>query len=361
MNEYQKRIKSLVGLLPEDIDAAILTSEVNIFYFSGFRCDAATLVIDRQGGAFITDFRYVEAARDAVSVCETTMSTGGEYDTLKGICESHGIKTFAVERSGMTVAALAAMARALDPAAPDNTSRLDDIISSLRISKSDTEVVCVKAAQAITEDGFDHIISCIKEGVTEKELALELEFFMRGHGAERVSFDPIVASGENGSKPHAVPGERKIKLGDLITFDLGCVVGGYCSDMTRTVAFGHADDEARAVYDIVLAAQLAALEYLLAGGDDAAECDGKARALISGAGYGECFGHSLGHGVGLNVHESPSMSPRVKATLSPGTIVTVEPGIYIPGKMGVRIEDMVLKTEDSIVNLTHMTKELIMV
>lgn len=362
-------------MLPPEIDCALITSQVNVFYLTGFDCDSGSLYINCKGDGrnpqkenpvFVTDFRYTEDAKESMSgsnidVVEST----GAAEIFAELARRQDVKVFACERKKMTVAEYAWLCGLISCAKPDATNRLDDVLTALRSCKSESELECIKAAQRITELGFRHIISQIREGVTELDLALELEYFMRKNGADDVSFPPIVASGENGSKPHAKPGKRKIKRGDLITIDTGCVMGGYCSDMTRTVALGEVSDRQREVYNTVLRAQQAALDYLIKGGDDAKTADSAARDVINAAGDGfefrKCFGHSLGHGVGIEIHESPNLAQKSEKILSPGSVFTIEPGIYIPGEMGVRIEDMALKTEDSIVNLTQVSKELVIV
>ena len=194
--------------------------------------------------------------------------------------------------------------------------------------------------------------------MTEKEIAARLQYLMLHFGAEKMSFDPIVAGGSNGSMPHAVPTDRKIREGEFVTMDFGCVYGGYCSDMTRTVCVGQPTEEMRQVYEVVLSAQLAGIAAARAGATGT-EIDGTARKVIEQAGYGEFFGHGTGHGVGVEIHEQPRVSPRSQEILAPGHLVTAEPGIYLPGLFGVRIEDMVLITEDGSRGLTHAPKNLI--
>lgn len=234
----------------------------------------------------------------------------------------------------------------------------DKIIDSFRAVKSDEEIENICKAQRIAEAALKHILGFIKIGVTEKEIALELDHYMLSHGAEALSFETIAISGANTSKPHGVPTEKKIEDGDFVTMDYGAVVNGYHSDMTRTVAVGHVSDEQKKIYDIVLKAQLASLE-ILRSGLKRSDGDKAARDVITEAGYGEFFRHSTGHGVGIEIHEKPNLSPKSVTTLRAGNIVTVEPGIYIPGKFGVRIEDMALITENGCQNLTNAAKELV--
>ncbi|MBQ9994359.1 MAG: aminopeptidase P family protein [Clostridia bacterium] len=359
MNEYKNRIQSVIAQLPEEADGALVMSQVNRLYLTGYDADTGFLLITRGGCAFVTDFRYIEAANAALDgVCEAVVySKLG--DTLPSLCDKFGAKALLTERERITVAQSAQISEALLPCRAIVSETLDDILMSMRTTKTIAELELVRAAQAITEQSFRHILTCVKEGVSERDLALELEFHMRRSGAQRVAFDLIVAAGPNGSMPHAVPSDYRIKKGDFITFDIGAVVGGYHSDMTRTVSLGEVSEDKLKVYETVRAAQRAGIEYLMSGGTDAFSADKAARDVIEKAGYGKCFGHSTGHAVGLEIHETPSLSPSSKSTLSPGCIVTVEPGIYLAGQFGVRIEDMLYITEDSAIDLTNIERELI--
>lgn len=359
MNEFNSRINSLVAQLPEDVDGALVTSQVSRCYLTGYNTDTGFLFITKNGSAFVTDFRYIEAANAALEgVCEAVCySKLGEC--FAQLCERFGAKKLLIEHERVTLSEADMLSSLLNPCCAVKDNALDDILNAMRISKSRTELELVRAAQEVTEKSYLKILTLVKEGVSERDLALELEFEMRKNGAERVAFDLIIAAGTNGSMPHAVPGNNKIKRGDFITFDIGSVVGGYHSDMTRTVAYGNPSDEQKHVYNTVLKAQLAACEYLENGGTGCAEADKVARDIITEAGFGHAFGHSLGHGVGLEIHETPRLSTAAKSTLSAGNIVTVEPGIYIEGKYGVRIEDMMYITENSAVNLTHIEKKLV--
>ncbi len=358
-SDYKNRIDKLVAQLPEDVDGAIVTSQVNRHYLSGYNADTGWLVITKGGTGFVTDFRYTEAASAALNgVCEVV-----KYerfgDSMKALLGGFNAKKLLVESERLFIADADMLTKAIEPNEIIRDNRLDCIINSMRICKNEYEIEMCRAAQRITEGSLKYILGCVREGVTERELALELEFHMRRSGAQRVAFDLIIAGGANSSMPHAVPGDYRIKNGDFITFDIGSVVGGYHSDMTRTVALGEVTDEMKKVYDIVLKAQLAGVDYLIGGGTDAFEADKIARDIIAAEGYGKNFGHSLGHGVGLEIHETPNLSPKSKAVLSAGNIVTCEPGIYLEGRFGVRIEDMLYITEDSAVNLATFDKQLI--
>ena len=237
---------------------------------------------------------------------------------------------------------------------------LDKLISNMRIIKSSDEIAKIEKAQQITEEAFLELLNIVKPGVTEAELALELEFLMRKKGAEGVSFDLITITGKKTSMPHGVPGNEAVQRGDFVTFDIGAIYDGYHSDMTRTIAVGEVSDFQREIYNIVLEAQLTAISKVKAG-VKASDVDKAARDVIKSKGYGDYFKHSTGHGVGLDIHEQPFVSPKSEAILSPGMIITVEPGIYLPDRFGVRIEDMGAVTKDGYRNFATLSKELIVV
>lgn len=355
-DKFQQRTAALLALIPAEYDGALITSQINGRYFTGFNCDNGYFVVTRNGCVYITDSRYTEAAQNAIDWCEVTEYAIGQFKACGGaVIGKLRAGRLLVEASRMTLSQFAELSDIFSPAVLDGDGGLDSLIEALRVHKDEDEIACMKAAQAIAEKTLQHVFGMVREGVTEAELAFEFEFYARRLGAEKLAFDSIVASGENGSMPHAVPGSRRIRKGDLITFDVGCVVGGYHSDMTRTVAYGKVSDEQRRIYDIVLKAQQTAMEYLVAGGDDLAECDAAARDVIKAEGYGPYFGHSTGHGVGLEIHEFPSVSFR-GGKIPVGAVITVEPGIYLPGKYGVRIENMMYKTETGALHLTDMDR-----
>lgn len=350
------RIKKISAVLAAG-EAAFFTDDTTRQYLTGFRSSAGAVVVTRDGAYFFIDSRYFEKAHKTVTVCETVlMKKFGEQ--LREFLSQKGIKKLYVETSSMSVDEFYMWQKKLDGVEVSDSNIMNRILSDMRAIKSDEEIECITQAQKITDMGFAHILEFIKVGKTEREIALELEFYMRKLGSEGTAFDFIAVSGENSSLPHGVPTDRKIGTGDFLTLDFGAVVNGYRSDMTRTVAIGGINDEQRRVYDTVLAAQNAALDYIRAGiiGKDA---DKIARDVIENAGYGECFGHSLGHSVGLDIHENPNFSPSCDTEIKAGTVITVEPGIYIAGKFGVRIEDMILVKEDGIHNFTQSPKELI--
>lgn len=347
--------KHLVGTQ----NAALVTADHHLCYLTGFPSGESYIFITPEKPYFLTDFRYIEMAKNTVSGAECVM-INRLTDTLNTLCEKHNIQSILLESSETSLAFSNRLADGLKKVTLITDDTLDNWLTEMRAVKDENEIRRIEAAQAITEAGFHHILPYIREGVTEKEIALELEFFMRREGAQRVAFDFIVVSGANSSLPHGIPSNKPIEKGDFITMDFGAVVDGYHSDMTRTVALGSVSDEQREIYNTVLAAQTASLSVLKAG-ITCADGDAAARNVIANAGYGNCFGHGTGHGVGVQIHEAPTVSPRGGSTLlKVGNVVTVEPGIYLEGKFGVRIEDMALITEDGCRNLTHCPKELIL-
>ena len=351
------RKKELQQLLIEaPYDALVLTSEISRRYAAGFHSTAGAVYLSARQAVFFTDFRYVEAARAAVTDFEVREIGGGKSYTaaINELIEQDGVKKVALEDRTLTYAEYTAWASALHAAAV----RLEDGVERLRICKEDDEVEKIVAAQRIAEQAFAEVLNDIRAGATEKEIAARLTYLMLHYGAENMSFDPIVVSGANSSKPHGVPTEKQIAAGDFVTMDFGCIVDGYCSDMTRTVAVGHVTDEMQTVYDTVLNAQLAGIARCKAG-VTGRDVDAAARQVIADAGYGEAFGHGFGHGVGLEIHEAPTAGPSGAAPLPAGSIVTAEPGIYLPGRFGVRIEDMLYVIEDGCIDLTEAPKGLL--
>ena len=338
-------------------DAALIVSPENRFYFTGFNSSDGFLLADSKEAVFITDSRYIEAAQNTVKDCRVVLQERS-IDQLKRVLDSFGAKKVAVEADRLTVSNLIRFQKALEGIEIIADGVLDAGINALRSVKEPEEIEKIVAAQRIAEEGFEHICNYIQEGRTEKEIQLELDFYMLSHGAEGLSFETIAVSGANGSMPHGVPTEKQVRRGELITLDFGALYKGYHSDMTRTVALGEVSDEQKHIYYTVLEAQLAAINTIKQGvtGKDADEA---ARSVIRNAGYGEYFGHGTGHGVGVEIHEYPNVSPANEKPLVSGNVVTAEPGIYIPSKFGVRIEDMVLVTENGCENLTKCPKELI--
>lgn len=352
-------VERLMSVMPESTDAALIVTPCNRRYFTSFASSDGFLLVTREGSIFYTDSRYIEAAHKQIDCCE--VAEGKQvFAQMRAYLEERGVKTVAVEASGMTLAEFSRLKANENMQGfefiADNS--LDTAINVFRGVKCNAEKEKILAAQKIAEDAFLHILNFIKKGRTEKEIQLELDFYMLSHGAEALSFDTIAVSGKNSSMPHGVPSDKEVEDGDFITMDFGAVVDGYHSDMTRTVAVGFVTDEQRLVYDTVLKAQCASLDVIRAG-VSCFDADKAARDVIVNAGYGEYFGHGTGHGVGVEIHESPNLSPRSTSVLETGNIVTVEPGIYLPGKFGVRTEDMVFVTADGCENLTKSQKSLI--
>lgn len=339
--------------------AALIYSEENRRYFTEFPSSDGWLLVTAEKAVFFTDSRYIEAATLQCRDCDEVKLFERLSVSLKPVIEEMGIKKIAVEASRMTLSALSSIEKALETEFVTDSS-LDNIIDSIRIKKNENEVELIIKAQRIAEKAFEHICKFIKVGMTEKEIGLELDYYMLRNGADALSFETIAITGEKTSMPHGVPGENKVKEGDFITMDYGAVCGGYHSDMTRTIAVGYATDKMKEVYNTVLSAQLAAFP-LMKPGVPCADVDKAGRDVIEKAGFGKYFGHSLGHGVGVEIHEMPSVSPRSEAILEEGNVITNEPGIYIPGEFGVRIEDMAYITKDGYMNLTKAPKELIII
>ncbi len=352
-------IKELQNLLKEQQNGtcALIIAPENRKYFTGFESSDGFLIVSVDRAVFITDGRYIEAAEKQISNCEVRL-LGKTYPQIAEILKEMNCNRLLVESTRMTVSTYNSLKGVLKKIPVSTDTTLDALINTLRSIKTETEVENIIKAQRIAEKAFEHILKFIKVGVTEKEIALELDFYMLRNGGEGLSFETIAVSGKNSSMPHGVPSNKKIEYGDFITMDFGTIINGYHSDMTRTVAVGFATDEMKNVYDAVLRAQQNCLDNLKVG-VSCKDGDEFARSVIRDSGYGQYFTHSTGHGVGVEIHEFPNLSPASDSILQVGNIVTVEPGIYIPEKFGVRIEDMALITVDSCVNLTEAKKDLI--
>ncbi len=353
-----ERIEKVRAALEEN-EAALITSGANRFYLTGFASSAGAVLITRRGAYFIIDFRYEEKAREVVTSAKVILmkSTAAQIAELMA---QDGATILCVETESMSLSDFAMWKDRLPNVILAKDGKIDLALNEARAIKSADEVANMRVAQEMTDETFTYIAERITPGRTEREVMLDMEFYMRRLGSEGVSFDFIVVSGKNSSLPHGVPTDKPIERGDFVTMDFGAVYHGYRSDMTRTIAVGTASDEQKKVYDTVLTAQAAALAAMRAGAS-CRDVDAAARDLINAAGYEGCFGHGLGHSVGIEIHESPACNPRSEAILRAGMMMTAEPGIYLENKFGVRIEDMVQITEDGYENLTKSDKKLLIV
>lgn len=349
-------IKAIADKLPGyGIDAMLITSAPGERYAVGFHGEGVVLV-SGSGCWYSTDSRYIEAAQKQISGAHIAcISREHSHRALAAqAVREQGWSRVGFESDRMSVDALHRWQEELDcelvPA--------PNLLGELRAAKDGEELALMRRAQDIADRAFTRILDVIRPGMTERQVAARLVFELLDQGADKVSFDPIVAAGANGSMPHAVPGDTVIEPGMFVTMDFGAMCGGYCSDMTRTVAVGQPTQEMRTVYDTVLRAQLAGLAAARAG-VPGGQVDAAARDVIEQAGYGAYFGHSLGHSLGLEVHESPNFSPSEQTIMPVGAVVSCEPGIYLPGRFGVRIEDVVILKEDGCENMTRSPKELI--
>lgn len=348
------RIEKLQAELSKrDLDAVVLFSESNVRYAGQFAFTDGAVAVARDRALLLTDSRYIEAAQAEARDVEVRLADAKHPLTAQLRDFLSGCKRIAAEEQRLPYADWKRLEEKLETALLPG----DEVLSALRAVKDPEEIAALTAAQRIAEQALEEVLPFLRPGVKERDIAAELTYRMMRLGGEGNSFDPITITGANTSKPHGVPGEAVVRPGDFVTMDFGTLVGGYHSDMTRTVAVGYATDEMRRVYDTVLRAQLAGIERMRAG-TTGAEVHQAADDLISAAGYGGFFGHGFGHSVGLEIHEGPSASPRNTQPLPDGAVVTAEPGIYLPGAFGVRIEDMIHVTAAGPVNLTAAPKEL---
>jgi Xaa-Pro aminopeptidase len=338
------RLEKLRALLPQhEVDAMLVSSDENRRYMSGFSGSAGYLFITAKAAVLATDFRYIEQAGRQASGF-TVQRIGGGADWLPKLAADLGVQRIGFDSGHMTVAVYNAYKKALEVSEAGGKASLvptRDVVEKLRAVKDADEMKLIERASAITDAAFEQVSRTIRPGMTEAQVAWELEKAMRERGAEKLSFDIIVGVGPNGALPHHRADDTVIREGQPVVIDMGCVYEGYCSDLTRTVFVGKPDAKFREVYGTVLRAQLLAEEKVRAD-MTGAQADGIAREVIQAAGHGDAFGHSLGHGVGLQVHENPWVSPRAEEALQDNMVFTVEPGIYLPGWGGVRIEDMVV-------------------
>ncbi|HIX69243.1 MAG TPA: Xaa-Pro peptidase family protein [Candidatus Enterococcus stercoravium] len=350
------RVEKLRELMKkEQVDGFLVTSPYNLRYLTNFTGTTGLAVITMSKAFLVTDFRYTEQAAAQAQGFEIVKNVGPIFDEVAKICNQEEVNALAFEETQVSFADYSILEDLLEetPLIP-----ISGMIESLREVKDDQEVAIIEKACAIADQGFDHVLKFIKPGMTEIEVANQLDFFMRSLGATSVSFDTIVASGLRSAMPHGVASEKVIEQGDLITLDFGCYYQGYVSDMTRTFALGDPGAKLKEIYQIVLEAQLKVLDAAKPG-MTGIQLDAVARDHISQAGYGEAFGHSTGHGIGLEIHEGPNVSFRADKAFVVGNVITDEPGIYLPGIGGVRIEDDLLITAEGNKVLTHSPKELL--
>ena len=339
-----------------DLDALLVLSEPNRLYVTGFQASDGAALITQRGSWFFTDSRYIEAARRSVTGAEVAENTAEQsiVRLVNQALERTGARRVGFEEDRVTVADF----RRLEESVHGELTPAGGLLAELRAVKDRGELETMIAAQRIAEAAFAEVLNFIRPGRTEQEIAAFLQYQMLLRGAERMSFDPIVVSGPNSSMPHGVPTAKPVADGEFITMDFGCVYRGYCSDMTRTVAVGHVTEEMEHVYQTVLRAQAAGIAAARAG-VPGREIDDAGRQVIAEAGYGPYFGHSFGHGVGVEIHVSPNAAPRSEKPLPEGAVISAEPGIYLPGRFGVRIEDVIVLTGAGSENLMRSPKELL--
>jgi Xaa-Pro aminopeptidase len=344
------------SLTEKEFDGILISQPENRYYLSGFTGSAGYLLITQKDAVLATDFRYVEQVKRQSPDYRLHQITGSLAAWFPGLTADLGVKRLGFEAGDMTYSLYRQFTDTLKKAGSGvKLVAAEGMVETLREIKEPEEIELIARAVEMTDKAFEYIEATIRPGMTEKEVAWELERFHREHGSQALPFDIIVASGPNAALPHARPSERKIEKGEPIVIDMGGRVEGYCSDFTRTLCLGHPDSTFKKVYDTVLGAQLAA-EELIREGMTGEEADGFARTVIGEAGYADAFGHSLGHGVGLAEHEQPRLGPNSKDILSAGMVFSVEPGIYLPGWGGVRIEDLAVMEKGIIKVLTKGRK-----
>jgi len=350
-----KRINKIREIIKEkQLDGLLITNPVHRRYISGFTGTAGVVMITEKEAMFITDFRYVEQAKEQAKHFEIVEHKTPINNEIAKQIEKLQIHSLGFEQADVTYETYITFKEMFQT----NLVPTKGIIEDLRMIKSDDEIAIMQAAAKIADDAFEHILNYMKDGVREIDIANELEFYMRKLGATSSSFDIIVASGFRSALPHGIASTKEIKTGELVTLDFGALYNGYCSDITRTVAIGSISDQLNEIYETVLTAQKHGVEHINPG-MTGKEADALTRDIISDKGYGQYFGHSTGHGLGMEVHEGPGLSIRSNTVLQKGMVVTVEPGIYIPDVGGCRIEDDIYLTDEGNKRLTFSNKELI--
>ena len=352
-----KNLEKYLTILDGEVDGLLLTSRYSRHYGAEFDIAEGVAIVSKKGCRYFTDSRYIESAQNGLKGFEVLcVDKIGYIKRINDAIADFGITTLGYEENYLLASELMSYENNLNA----KLVCYNSTINGFRSTKEDWELELMRKAQTITDKAFAEVLSRLKAGMTELELQAELIYCLYKNGATGLAFDPIVVSGPNTSLPHGVAGERVIREGDFVTMDFGASYQGYCSDMTRTVAVGFATEEMQKIYNTVLEAQLAGLAISKAG-VPGKQIDGAARKVISDAGYGEYFGHGYGHSLGLEVHENPSPNSRNENPMPVGAVASAEPGIYLPGKFGVRIEDVVIFREDGCENITKSPKNLIIV
>lgn len=351
MNKIEK-LRKVLG--ENDLDAILITSPYNRRYVTNFTGTAGVAIVSKEDARFVTDFRYIEQANEQAANFKIVEHKQPIHQELNEQLKELNVNKLGFEKDHVTFSMYELYEKSMDV----ELVPVSGLVEELRLIKTTEELDVLKQAAKIAEDAFVHIQSYLKPGAKEIDISNELEFYMRKLGADSSSFETIVASGYRGALPHGVASDKKIQSGELVTLDFGAYYKGYCSDITRTVAVGELNDELTSIYNIVQEAQKAGVEGLKPG-ITGKEADALTRDYITEKGYGEYFGHSTGHGVGLEVHEGPGLSFRSEKKLEPGMVVTVEPGIYVPNVGGCRIEDDIVITETGYERLTLAPDELI--
>ena len=355
---YTSRLNNLRNILiSKRIDAALVSNSSNIRYLSGFSGSEGDLIVTADNAYLLCDARYTIQAALECPNCRVIDTAEGIYNIVNRIISESRISVLGIEDRSISLAAFNAMSKSIMGA---SLTPVGDLYSSARIIKDEKEITSLKRAAWIADKAFEHVLPLIKPGMREIDIAAELEYSMRKNGAESTSFETIVASGANGAKPHGTASEKIIEPGDFIVMDYGCVYNGYCSDITRTVAVGPITNEQKNIYNSVLFVQKKLLSVIRSG-MLCSEADAIARRYFEIFGFEKKFTHSLGHGVGLDIHEQPNLSKRSAHTISDNMVLTVEPGLYFEGKYGIRIEDTVVISSGKPYILTTSPKELIII
>lgn len=335
--------------------AALVISKENRFYLTGFESSDGAVIVTKDKAYLLVDFRYFEIAQKISVEFEVLLAKGSLLSMAAEIFEKERINNVIIEDDYITILMYERLKKVLKNI---QISNMGDFLSVMRAEKTETEIQKIINAQKLTDAAFEHILSVISKNMTENDVALELDYFMRKNGAQESAFKTIAVSGTKSSLPHGEPEDIKLTENSFLTMDFGARLDGYCADMTRTIVIGKADEEMKHIYNVVLNAQLSALSKIKAGicGD---VVDEAARGIITAEGFGDCFGHSTGHGLGIEVHEFPAYSPNFKKPIPENAVLSIEPGIYIEGKYGVRIEDIAVVKKENALNLTRSDKKLI--